>query len=43
VTDETGKVTILVNRKIAFRDNIVLVEHFTFRGRDVFICRTAKY
>ncbi|WP_290684682.1 hypothetical protein [Aminivibrio sp.] len=43
MTDETGKVTILVNKTIAFKDNIILVEHFTYRGRDIFICRTAKY
>jgi len=43
VTDETGGVTILINKAITFEDNIVLVEHFTYRGRDVFICRTAKY
>lgn len=41
VTDESGRVTILVNSRIAFKDNIILVEHFTFRGRDIFISRTA--
>lgn len=43
MTDESGRVTILVNSRIAFKDNTILVEHFTYRGRDVFICRTAKY
>lgn len=41
VTDESGRVTILVNSRIAFKDNTILVEHFTFRGRDIFISRTA--
>ena len=39
--DESGKVTILVPEKMKFTDNKVHVEHFTYRGKDVFICRTA--
>lgn len=41
LTDESGKLTIRVSPKMNFRDNVILVEHFTYRGRDIFICRTA--
>lgn len=41
LTDTSGKVTILVPKTMKFADDRVFVEHFTYRGRDVFISRTA--
>lgn len=43
VTDSEGTITILVPKDMKFRENRILVEHFRYRGRDIFIVRTARH
>ncbi len=31
-----------ISKNMTFNDNQILIEHFTYRGRDMFICRTVK-
>lgn len=31
-----------ISKNMTFNDNRILIEHFTYRGRDMFICRTVK-
>ncbi|MDI9370797.1 MAG: hypothetical protein GX181_06485 [Synergistaceae bacterium] len=43
VTDETGQFTILVPSDMKFADGKATVERITYRGKVIFICRSAVY
>ena len=40
VNDATNSVVLYVPKSMKFKDDVVLLEQFTFRGRDVYISRT---
>ena len=31
-----------ISKNMTFNENRILIEHFTYRSRDMFICRTVK-
>jgi len=43
LTDESGQVTIQVPVEMKFADDKIHVEFITYRGKGVFICRSAIY
>ncbi|GAB1400293.1 hypothetical protein MASR2M79_11290 [Aminivibrio sp.] len=40
VNDGTNSMVLYVPKSMKFKDDTILIEQFTFRGRDVFISRT---
>ena len=40
LNDATNSMVLYVPKSMKFKDDTLLIEQFTFRGRDVFISRT---
>ena len=43
LTDESGSVTIRVPKDMKFVDDRVFIESFSYKGKEMLICRTAVY